>query len=371
MNIEKVKKLSWSVVKDVVLALIVVVIVMGALFAYCQVWPPVVVVESGSMMHGVNSEIGIIDTGDMVLVKKAPSKEDVIAFVEGESRNHRTYGEFGDVIIYRPNGRDDLTPIIHRAVMWLDINTTHVQTLPDGKIDFDNYTYDVPELGLYDTTSDITLQDYGYKARDVVISLDGVIYNFRRMNIEPHGGYITMGDNNAPTYDQRQGSYLLIKEEWVVGRAFGELPWFGLIKLSLTGELKVDAPPNSWQNLSVAILIILGIPLFIDFGLPFFMKKDRDEKSVKASGPEEDIEGMEDQEMKEPGPDIIPVDTGNIERGESVPEGDIPEPEGNRQIELADQIPGEVTTEQENKEKPAEPDAKFENKAKDPDPPEV
>ena len=58
MNIEKVKKTAWSIVKDVLLALLVVVIVMGALFAYCQVWPPVVVVESGSMMHGVNSEIG-------------------------------------------------------------------------------------------------------------------------------------------------------------------------------------------------------------------------------------------------------------------------------------------------------------------------
>ncbi|MCK5039172.1 MAG: hypothetical protein KAS16_08755 [Thermoplasmata archaeon] len=329
MNVEKVKKSAWGITKDVLLALIVVVIVMGALFAYCQVWPPVVVVESGSMMHGMNSEIGIIDTGDMVLVKKAPSKEDVMTFIEGESRNKGTYGEFGDVIIYRPNGRDDLTPIIHRAVLWMNINTTHVQTLPDEKIDYNNYTYDIPELGLYDTTYDFTLSDYGYKSRDVSISPNGIIYNFRRMNVEPHSGYITMGDNNCPTYDQRQGSYLLVKEEWVVGKAFGELPWFGLIKLSLTGDLETGAaPPNSWQNLSIAILLLLGIPLFIDFGLPLFLKKDDDEKNEgagsdeNASDPDEDVDAEQETPSRPEDLSSDPESDKQAERTEKPPEND-------------------------------------------------
>ncbi len=324
MNIEKIKKVSWSIIKDVLLALLVVIIVMGALFAYCQVWPPVVVVESGSMMHGVNSEIGIIDTGDMVLVKRSPAKENVMTFIEGESRNHRTYGEFGDVIIYRPNGRDDLTPIIHRAVLWLDINTTHVQEGVDGRINYDNYTFDVSELGLFDTSSDILLSDYGYKVRNVIISLDGIMDNFERMDIEPHGGYITMGDNNCPTYDQRPGSYLPVKEEWVVGKAFGELPWFGLIKLSITGELMGDVPPNSWQNLSIAILLLLGIPLFIDFGLPFFLKKD---------GEDEGEEKMEQES------EAVPVDSDTLESDGGLPEEGIPEAEGTGQVELIEQIP--------------------------------
>ncbi len=307
MNIEKVKKTAWSIIKDVLLALVVVVIVMGALFAYCQVWPPIVVVESGSMMHGVNSEIGIIDTGDMVLVKKAPLKKDIVTFVEGESRNYRTYGEFGDVIIYRPNGNSNLTPIIHRAVLWLEVNTTHVQTFPDGRIDFYNYTYDVPSLGLYDVLYDIGLQNYGYKERDVIISLKGIMYNFWNSNIEPHSGYITMGDNNNPTYDQRQGSYLLVKEDWVVGKAFGELPWFGLIKLRLTGEVMGDVPPNSWQNLSIAILLFLGIPLFIDFGLPLLRKKNENEQDEKTPG-------SEDENKEKEGEDQDPE--GGVDKGE-------------------------------------------------------
>ncbi|MCK4757263.1 MAG: hypothetical protein KAS67_02300, partial [Thermoplasmata archaeon] len=60
MDKKHLKKAALGAARDVGLAFLVVVIIMGALLAYCRVWPPVVVVESGSMMHSVESQIGII-----------------------------------------------------------------------------------------------------------------------------------------------------------------------------------------------------------------------------------------------------------------------------------------------------------------------
>ena len=39
------------VVKDVLTAVIVILIIVAGMFAYTGVWPPMVVIESGSMMH--------------------------------------------------------------------------------------------------------------------------------------------------------------------------------------------------------------------------------------------------------------------------------------------------------------------------------
>ncbi len=286
MNKELVKKTAIGVAKDVIAAIIVVAIIMSVLLAYCQVWPPVVVVESGSMMHGIDSEIGVIDTGDMVLVKDSPSRDKIVTYVEGEGSNYRTYDEFGDVIIYKPNGISELTPIIHRAVLWLELNDSKVSSLNSDRYDYENLSFDAPELGLYDVTSEIILKGYGYKDRDVIIGIEGIIFNFRHAGVEPHSGFVTMGDNNVPAYDQRSGGYMLIKEEWVVGRAVGELPWFGLIKLTFTGGIRGPAPPNSWPNLMISIVILIGVPLFIDFGLPLIWKKKggEDEETIEEEG---------------------------------------------------------------------------------------
>src|SRR3989337_1354127 len=61
--------------RDIAVALLVVLIVFGIIFLYTQNWPPEVVVESRSMQHNdTESSIGVIDTGDIVLVQVAPAK---------------------------------------------------------------------------------------------------------------------------------------------------------------------------------------------------------------------------------------------------------------------------------------------------------
>ena len=78
-------------VKDIGIAIGSVLIVFLLTFAYSGNWPPMVVIESGSMEHDNNplyseprySHIGIIDTGDLVIVKQA-EKKDIVTYLEGK-----------------------------------------------------------------------------------------------------------------------------------------------------------------------------------------------------------------------------------------------------------------------------------------------
>ena len=97
---QKTKDALKATARDLLIAVLIVVIIMGLLYAYCRVWPPIVVVESGSMMHSDDSQIGVIDTGDMVLVQQVDSKDEVVTYLEGEGNNYITYSGFGDVIVY-------------------------------------------------------------------------------------------------------------------------------------------------------------------------------------------------------------------------------------------------------------------------------
>ncbi len=274
MNKEKLKRTLIDLGKDIMVAFVIVCVVMLALFAYCGIWPPMVVVESGSMQrYDDRSAIGIIDTGDMVFVKKVNGIDDVVTYVEGEMTGHSKYGTYGDVIIYRPNGNLTATPIIHRAVVWLEVNATMCRNQSASDFDYDNCTFDVPSLGRYGATGIIALPEYGFWKDAATINLDGLLIYYRNKNMVPHGGYITMGDNNAPFYDQPlSGSYEPVLPEWIVGKAIGEIPWFGLIKLKATGTLLHNVPGNSWTGLYITIFLLLFVPFMVDILTPRIVK---------------------------------------------------------------------------------------------------
>jgi len=301
MNRKKLLDTLVDIGKDILVAFVIVAIIMLVLFAYCRIWPPMVVVESGSMQRYDDvSVVGVIDTGDMVFVKKIGGTDELTTYVDGEATDYSKYGTYGDVIIYRPNGltvRPDgskVIPIIHRLVVWIDINATQVN--PDlDRIDFGNYTFDVPSLNLYGTTNDIILSDYGFWRENVVIDLEGLLYYYEHMDKVPHGGYITMGDHNVPAYDQPlSGSYEPILPEWIVGKAWGEIPWFGLVKLKVTGANLDGVPGNSWTWLIVTLVIVLSVPLLLDILVPRLKKKAKpDEAEPVDPAPGQDISPVE------------------------------------------------------------------------------
>jgi signal peptidase len=268
-----------NLLRDLAVAFLLVAIVMASLFAFTRVWPPMVVVESSSMQHSsTESFVGVIDTGDIVLVQSVLGRRDVVTYVEGRASGYTTYGDYGDVIIFRKFGREDLTPVIHRAIMFLEWNETaqgfdvpSLLVLERG-IDWDSNKPEPFGLGRGDH---VVLKGVTFRSLDIVFRFDPFVSFATSASCpDPCSGYITMGDNNAAG----SGGYdsWIVKEEWVVGRARGEIPWFGLLKLVLSGQFSWGdraAPANSWTSLTVALILLVVGPLALDVVFSFVLSR--------------------------------------------------------------------------------------------------
>jgi signal peptidase I len=271
---EKRTKSFLSSIKAFIIAPLIFLIVLGAVFAYSGVWPPLVVIESKSMQHGVDSAIGVIDTGDIVIVKDVNSLNEVTPYMGAVASGYSTYGEPGDVVIYFKAGMDK--PIIHRAIVNLEYNATGggfdipaLEHVPD-------WMWSVPggEKVWWNLKDTVELHGIGYANATVVIELDAML-NYMNAQGDPHGGLITMGDNNwyyGPNgtvlgkYDQKWISTVKepIEAQWVIGKARGELPWFGLLKLYATGTAPSYTPQNSQTDLIVSLALIIAVPVALD-----------------------------------------------------------------------------------------------------------
>jgi len=303
--LSKIPKSVISLLRDVGLALLIVVVIMLILFAYSGIWPPMVVIESGSMQHSDDtSYIGAIDTGDLVLVKKVTGRGDVVSYIEGKAIGYRTYNDYGDVVIYRRGGSYITTPIIHRAILWLEWNSTNNSfnapdlALLEQGVDWNVSGSDSP----YDITGNIILYGMGYENKTVIIQLN---------SFEKHSGFITMGDHNCAKWPNAY-DHSIVHEDWIEGEARGELPWFGLIKLSFSGDIHWgDGPKNSWYNLAIALTILIATPILLDFVSDLLAKRKNAEEEIEESGEEnqkEDNEyekGEEDEDKENDGGDVI------------------------------------------------------------------
>ena len=263
---EEFKQNLISTFKEFIIWVIILLIIMGSLYGYTGRWPPVVVVESNSMMHGDDSSFGTMDTGDIVLVKKISDREDIKTYVEGLKDDYKTYGSYGDVIGFKKNG-DSGTPVIHRAVVWIEYNPLGKNNIPSLN---DYGSFDVPSMGLFNVTS-ITIDNYGPDKQNLTINLTHILWNFQTYNREPHSGFLTKGDNNA-NIDQLSGltdehgqSVEPVEIGWIVGKGVGELPGLGLIKLYFSGETSKPgkSPPASNVNILFVITVLIVIVIII------------------------------------------------------------------------------------------------------------
>ena len=225
-------------VKDVGIAIGSVALVFLLTFAYSGNWPPMVVIESGSMEHDDNplypepgyAHLGVIDTGDLVIVK-ASDKSDIVTYLEGKKTGYKKYGDYGDVMVYYKNGIREkdgqpVTPVIHRAMAWVEV------------VDKENKTYYIPEIDTY-FNGKIELSEIGLGGGAHIKDLE-------------NSGYITKGDSTGNRHPDQMTHFDItgnivqpVDPDWVVGIARGELPWFGLIKLRVTQpDNYAQAPPE-------------------------------------------------------------------------------------------------------------------------------
>lgn len=176
-----------GLLRDLLFVISVVAIFSSVSYITLGLWTPMVAVESGSMIPN-------IQIGDIIFVESI-SRADITTYVEGKNKDYTTFGEYGDVILYRPYGREGVTPIIHRARYYVEKGEPMWTGGPPA----------------------------------------------------PHAGYITKGDNarTNPSFDQ-QGSISYnqpVKKEWVIGRArFSRIPLLGCISLIPRGNFACLRP---------------------------------------------------------------------------------------------------------------------------------
>jgi signal peptidase I len=257
-------------------AVAIIVVLLAGLYAYTGNWPPIYVVESDSMQHGPTDVLGLINTGDLVLAQRLPTSQ-ITPYVVGMRTGYSTYGEYGDVLLYSPNGQST-TPVIHRAILYLQwdpltssYNATDLQGLPCGDAAHAVYNSSTPNgCGVTELTGTLALYNLGWHSVDIAIDLSSPV-------LGQHSGFLTLGDNNFPAGctpgvncvgypDQTSGISELVEPGWIVGVARGMLPWFGSLKLLLEGNAG-EVPPQSWQFLGITIVGVILAAFGIHYAL--------------------------------------------------------------------------------------------------------
>jgi len=277
----KKRSSAFLFLRDAGVALTVVVLILVTMYAYTGLWPPLVVIESDSMMHGDDniSHIGTIDTGDLVLVREVTRVSDIETYMEGFVSGHRTYGDYGDVVIYKPDGADARTPIIHRAIIYLDYDSANHCFVAEALKDLEEgekWAASASGDSWSCLTSTLRIFHVGWDDLTVTIDVSNLLPSHT-------SGFVTKGDGNANT-DLMLNRNSLVELDWVVGKARGEIPWFGLLKLWTTDSLGSAAPENSVRNLWISIILIVVTPVMIDIGMTYREKRAIARESAERSG---------------------------------------------------------------------------------------
>jgi signal peptidase len=185
------------VFRETLLAAGAVLFVGALLFAASGVWPPMVAVESGSMQPELYRGDLVFVVEEHRFVPAAAGTTGVVPYRAGKKRSYRRVGDYGDVVVYRPNGDAGRKPVIHRARFWVN--------------DSENW---------YEKANPAHLPGDSCEA----------IPNCPA----PHAGFVTMGDAND-RYDQVNGISRPVRPAWVRGTAELRIPELGHVRLEIEG----------------------------------------------------------------------------------------------------------------------------------------
>ncbi|MCL4314351.1 MAG: S26 family signal peptidase [Candidatus Thermoplasmatota archaeon] len=233
----------------VIAVAIIFLAILAGLTVYSGVLPPFTIVSSGSMQHSDTWEPGIITTGDIVYLKKPESASSIVTYLNGTRSGYRSFGEYGQVIVYRYDGHQ----IIHRAMFYLSWNGSRPVVY--------GYNSSLVTIG----SNFIILRDVGYSGNNLIVNLAPI----RNMS-----GFITCGDFNLGNsypylYNKTLNGYYAadqdqilgffdppVKFSEIVGYAVFDIPWFGLIKLWPSWELGILKEENPAPLMSYVLLIL-------------------------------------------------------------------------------------------------------------------
>ncbi|MFC7044096.1 S26 family signal peptidase [Halobacteriaceae archaeon GCM10025711] len=110
-----------SFVREVLSSAFIVLLLGFLLFGVSGVWPPMVAVESGSMEpHMERGDLVFVVDEQRFVDGNAYADTGVVPYQTGVESDYQKFGDYGDVIIYAPEGSGRAVPIIHRARFWVD-----------------------------------------------------------------------------------------------------------------------------------------------------------------------------------------------------------------------------------------------------------
>jgi len=188
-------------IRDGSLGFGIVIVGLLLLTVAAGVWPPMTVVESGSMEPNINQgDMTIVSAPDR-FVNEFADENGVVTHDFAVQEDIENLGGYGTVIVFQdPQTNGPAT--IHRAMFYVE----------EGEDWFERAN----ESFLHGATSCSELRNCP----------------------APNAGYITKGDNN-PYYDQAIGLSRPIDGDWVSSVARADIPYVGWIRLIFSGRLIV------------------------------------------------------------------------------------------------------------------------------------
>lgn len=175
-----------GVLKFSVKTIFVMFILIGIPFLISGVWPPYVTVVSDSMHPNISK-------GDFVYVVEQDRFSNGDSIHGIQTSNLSDGG--GDVIVYKPNGNESRTPVIHRAIRYVDEGENWVEDVDEEHVRYDSC-------------------------------------NLVRNCPAENSGFITLGDAND-RYDQVSGISAPVKQEWIVGKHKLNIPNLGWLSIEI------------------------------------------------------------------------------------------------------------------------------------------
>ncbi|MBI2077024.1 MAG: S26 family signal peptidase [Euryarchaeota archaeon] len=298
-----------AIVRDIAAAAVIVGVLLAGIWIYAGQplsQAPVVSVESGSMMHGPFrggkmgiptlygeppfGRVGTIDPGDIVFVKRVRSADDVeTAFGDGSREG---YGGHGDTTVFMPNGSNSRTRVIHRAMLYVEVEEDGcMPRAAQNPCVFRIREACNPEFSVW--AGNANVDKYCEGTTDLVtlsLNREGLFLTLTEFPCWNRGceaytsAFITKGDNNeCADQDPCSNISAPVRLSWIIGKARGEIPWFGLIKLALYGNdsygngasdptagsnwklLNATAPWDIWLSLLISLGVLISIPMVLDF----------------------------------------------------------------------------------------------------------
>ncbi|EMA40918.1 S24/S26 family peptidase [Halobiforma nitratireducens] len=184
--------------RDIVSSVAIVAVIGLLLFGISGVWPPLVAVESGSMQPNMERGDLIFVVDEDRFVGDDPTEgTGVVTLENGQDGSHEKFGQGGDVIVFRPDGSELQTPVIHRAHFWVEEGENWVDTKAEAE----------------------------YVGGSTCEEIATCPAN--------HDGFVTKGDANN-VYDQYRGGARtdVVRPDWVTGKATFRIPWLGHVRLT-------------------------------------------------------------------------------------------------------------------------------------------